>query len=349
MVKNKLNKKRLFIIFIVFALIVFISICACNLDKILTRDVVYGRPSTSGKLHVSGTKILDEKNRIVQLKGLSTHGVIYSPKIITPPFIENLSKNWNANFFRVAMYSVDYCEKWTDLNLWYLHDAVDWAIENDMYVVIDWHTLTDYDPNKYSDNAIDFFRSVSDKYCNCPNVIYEICNEPNNGTNWNQIYQYAKKVIPVIKENNNDAVIIVGTPNYCQEIADVSYKPLKAFSNILYSFHFYTGTHKEDYRNRLDNAINNLNLPVIVSEFGLTDMTGNGTLYFEEAANWIDFLNKNNIGYAMWSYSDINESSATFKNGIITQENMNDQGLTNAGRWARAMLKNDDIHNFKEN
>lgn len=46
-------------------------------------------------------------------------------------------------------------------------------------------------------------------------------------------------------------------------------------------FHFYAGTHKEDMRQNVQNAIDS-GLPVFVSEFGICDASGNGCRYDEE-------------------------------------------------------------------
>lgn len=337
--------KRLLKIAIVFAILVFAAIGIVAFSN-YEPETVYARPSTSGHLHVKDTKLRDEKDRPVQLKGMSSHGIIYSPKIITEPFISALSNDWGANLFRAAMYSYDFVERWADLNLWYLHDAIDWAIQNDMYVIIDWHTLSDNNPNKYVDNAIDFFRNIADKYSDCPNVIYEICNEPNSGTTWEQICDYANKVIPVIKEKNPDAVILCGTPNYCQNISEIADSLLTDYSNVMYTFHFYAGTHTDLYRKNLINALDNLHVPVFVSEFGLTDMSGDGPLDYEQAKLWIDLLNEKTVPYAMWSYSDLPESSSVFVNNVISIDNMNDAGLKSSGRWAKAMLAGDDLSTF---
>ena len=47
-----------------------------------------------------------------------------------------------------------------------------------MYVIIDWHVLSDQNPNKHKNDAITFFREMAEKYKNQSNVLYEICNEP---------------------------------------------------------------------------------------------------------------------------------------------------------------------------
>ena len=127
---------------------------------------------------------------------------------------------------------------------------------------------------------------MSEAFADNDNVLYEICNEPNSGTSWDSIKSYAEEVIPAIREQKPDAVILVGTPTWSQEIDKAAASPL-TFDNIMYTLHFYAGTHKDDLRNRLETCAQN-NLPVFVSEFGMCDASGNGANDFDSTPNgWI--------------------------------------------------------------
>lgn len=81
-----------------------------------------------------------------------------------------------------------------------VRDGVSYATELGMYVIVDWHILSDCDPNQNKDEAIAFFREMSEAFADNDNVLYEICNEPNSGTSWDSIKSYAEEVIPVIRE-----------------------------------------------------------------------------------------------------------------------------------------------------
>ena len=107
-----------------------------------------------------------------------------------------------------------------------------------MYVIIDWHILHDLDPNVYKEDAKDFFNEMSAKYADYDNVIYEICNEPNGGTNWNSVKNYANEIIPVIRANDSDAIIIVGTPNWSQDVHSTFHLQIHLFSFLQTFYHF---------------------------------------------------------------------------------------------------------------
>jgi endoglucanase len=123
-----------------------------------------------------------------------------------------------------------------------------------MYVIIDWHILNDQNPNKYKSQAKKFFDEISKKYAGYDNVLYEICNEPNGGTSWSDITKYAKEIIPVIRANSPNSIIIVGTPTWSQDVDVAADNPLP-YDNVMYTLHFYSATHKDSYRDKLKKAI----------------------------------------------------------------------------------------------
>lgn len=281
--------------------------------------------SYNGKLKLSDNKIVNEYNEEVQLKGISSHGLQWYGNLITDENINTLKNEWNTNVFRLAMYTNEsgYISNPSIYND--LVKYIDMIIENDMYVIVDWHILSDGNPNTYVNESIDFFDKISSKYKNSPNIIYEICNEPNN-TSWKEIKKYADKVIPVIRKNTN-SIIIVGTNTWDQDILDPLNDPIKE-ENIMYALHFYADTHRDFLRDRLKKAIDN-KLPIFVSEFGTTSADGNGNINKEETIKWIDLLNEYNVSYINWSLSNKNEASAILKENksMIEDENLTKSGI----------------------
>ena len=249
-----------------------------------------------GALSVSDGKLVDSHGKEVQLTGISTHGINWFPEFATPETIASLRNNFGINVIRLAMYTSDYngyCVGGSD-NQKDLMDkicsAVDAATENDMYVIIDWHTLNDENPNTYKAESIQFFGEMVRKYKGNDNVIYEICNEPNGDTTWSDIKSYAKEVIPVIRNVDSDAVILVGTPEWSSDLESVQDDPLN-FKNIMYTYHFYAASHKDDARAELESALE-AGLPVFISEYGLVSADGNGSVDTKEAKKWYDLIDE---------------------------------------------------------
>lgn len=299
-----------------------------------------------GALSVSGTQLVSrESGDKVVLRGISTHGINWDvgyPYISEAAF-KTLRDDYGVNAMRLAMYTTEYygyCDKGSATDSQddvkktlksRIDDGVKAATNLDMYVIIDWHILNDQDPNKYKSQAKDFFDEISKKYSGHSNVLYEICNEPNGSTSWDDISAYANEIIPVIRANAPDAVIIVGTPTWSQDVDVAADKPLN-FDNIMYTLHFYSGTHKDANRNKLTAALDK-GLPVMVTEFGVSEASGDGSLDKTEAKKWLDYLDGNGISYFAWSLSNKSESSALLKSGIKKTSGWKISDLSEAGKW----------------
>ena len=290
-----------------------------------------------GALHVENGKLTDADGNIVQLYGMSTHGIAWFPQYINYDSFRTLRDDWNTNCIRLAMYTAEYggyCAGGDKEQLKQLiRDGVSYATELGMYVIVDWHILSDCDPNQNKDEAIAFFQEMSEAFADNDNVLYEICNEPNSGTSWDSIKSYAEEVIPVIREQKPDAVILVGTPTWSQEIDKAAASPL-TFDNVMYTLHFYAGTHKDDLRNRLETCAQN-NLPVFVSEFGMCDASGNGANDFDSTTKWLDLLNKYQISFCCWNLANKDESSSVFKAASTALSDWTDEDFNESGRWIR--------------
>ncbi len=296
-----------------------------------------------GKLSVKGSQIVDSKGQVFQLKGVSTHGLSWYPQYVSKAAFKSLRDDWGANAVRLAMYTADYNGYCTGsvANRKELKALIDKGVtaatELGMYVIIDWHILSDGNPNTYRSKAVSFFKEMAQKYKNYDNVIYEICNEPNGGTSWSQIKTYASKVIPAIRKIDKDAIIVVGTPNWSQDVDTAVKSPITGYSNIAYSFHFYAGTHKASYRTKLESAVK-AGLPVIVTEFGISDASGSGSVSKSEGTKWVNLLNKYGIGYVCWNLSNKNETSALIKSSSTKTSGWKLSELTTSGKWLVSTL-----------
>ncbi len=290
-----------------------------------------------GALHVENGKLTDENGNTVQLYGMSTHGIAWFPQYINYDSLRTLRDDWNTNCIRLAMYTAEYggyCAGGDKEQLKQLvKDGVSYATELGMYVIVDWHISSDCDPNQNKDEAIAFFREMAEVFADNDNVLYEICNEPNGGTSWDSIKSYAEEVIPVIRAQKPDAVILVGTPTWSQEIDKAAASPLDD-SNVMYTLHFYAGTHKDDLRNRLETCVQN-GLPVFVSEFGMCDASGNGANDFVSTTKWLDLLNKYQISFCCWNLANKDESSSVFKASSTALSDWTDDDFNESGRWIR--------------
>ena len=64
--------------------------------------------ATAGALQVKGTKLCDKKGNVVQLRGVSTHGLSWYPQYVNDKCFKELHDKWGANVVRLAMYTAEY-------------------------------------------------------------------------------------------------------------------------------------------------------------------------------------------------------------------------------------------------
>lgn len=289
-------------------------------------------------LKVKGSQLVNAKGKAVQLKGVSTHGLSWFPEYVNAQSFRHLKKNWGVNAVRLAMYTGEYngyCtgdaanQKALEQRI---HNGVQYATQAGLYVIIDWHILSDGNPRAYEKQAVRFFRKMAAKYKNHTNVLYEICNEPNGGTSWSDIKAYAKKVVKAIRAQDKNGVILIGTPNWSQDVDAAAQSPLKGYKNLMYSLHFYAGTHGESLRQKAKAALNK-KLPLFVSEFGISDASGNGALDKREGKKWMQFLKKHKISYIGWNLSNKPESSALLKPACKKTSGWKNADLSPWGKW----------------
>jgi aryl-phospho-beta-D-glucosidase BglC (GH1 family) len=329
--------KKIFIMIIITELLSFSSFAMkfpvkIDLDDFSEFMNYYSKGVTyNGHLNVQGSRLLNKYGEILQLKGMSSHGILWYPEYTNYRSLMT-TKDYGANVFRIAMYTSErdgYIGKKEESK-----DALYMALENalgtDMYVIIDWHILRDSDPNTYVDEAVDFFAELSSRYPNNPAIIYEICNEPNGEISWENVKKYANTVIPEIRKNSPNALILVGSPRYSTDIRAVAKSPLE-YDNIIYSYHFYTAL-GSDYKSTIDFAINN-RIPIFVSEWGMKKDEDSGEFDFDEASGFLDYLEKKDISWINWSLSNKKEDYSVIKHTEEKLSHWSVDQLTENGKF----------------
>ena len=328
----------------------FALVCVLALGLCLTGGLQIAEAKTTtyydasaGRLHVKGTKLVDKKGHEVQLRGVSTHGLSWYPQYVNDKCFAQLHDKWGANVVRLAMYTEEYngycsgdAKNRSDLKK-LIKKGVRLAKKHKMYVIVDWHILSDGNPNSHKKEAKAFFREMSREFKGYNNVIYEICNEPNNGTSWKEIKSYARSVISTIRKNDKKAVIVVGTPTWSQDVDQAAADPIKG-DNIMYALHFYAATHKTDLRNKMTAAINK-GLPVFVTEYGICDASGNGVIDKKEADRWIQTMDEYGVSYIAWNLSNKQESSSIIKSSCPKVSGFKKSELSDEGKWLYHLLR----------
>ena len=300
-----------------------------------------------GRLHLAKVDgygnapvIVDQHGKPFQMRGASTHGVQWFPEYINKGAMQTLRDEWGVNLLRMACYVTQYngyTNGGQSLIDSKIVEGVQAAKELGMYVIVDWH-IHEENPHTTKTVAEQFFKKYATLYKDYDNVIFEICNEPT-GVQWytggNDLYSYCKDIAGIIRDCGSKALIVCGTNNWSQDVEDVAKKPLKddGFKDIMYTFHFYSGTHYEDKRQKVRTAVA-AGTPIFVTEFGICDASGNGGYDTANADEWIEFLDSMNISYACWSFCNKGESASYLKTSCNkTTGGFEESDLTTTGIW----------------
>lgn len=291
--------------------------------------------SKHGALKVEGTKLVDKYGQPVVLRGMSFGWHNLWPRFYNAGVVKWLHDDWKCTVLRAAM--------GVELNdSGYLKNpsgstakvkaVVDAAIKEGIYVIIDWHSH-----NIKLNEAKTFFAEMAALYGKYPNIIYEIFNEPDYET-WPEVKTYSEEVIKTIRTIDPDNIILVGSPHWDQDILSPAADPIKGYSNLMYTVHFYAATHKQSLRDKTDEAIK-IGLPIFISESAGMEASGNGPINYEEWQKWIDWMEARGLSWITWSVSDKEETCSVLKKTAASGGNWKESDLKESGIKVREYLR----------
>jgi len=268
-------------------------------------------------LKADGNRITNSINTDIKLKGLMPPdlSVLKKDKRFNKAFFEEI-KNTGANVVRIPVHpdlfvkDKDYIDK-------YLVPAVTWTNELGLYAIIDLHYIGnivtgegEQMPKISVDSNVlakEFWIKISSLFKDYPNVIFEICNEPTaiNATQW---YECANGLVALIREQGAKQLVIVGGIQYSQDLSWVKETPITD-DNIAYASHIYPA-HSSGNWDGWFGEVSKLK-PVIITEWGFIDenrditkqqyLVGDKETYGKP---FVDYLDKNNIGWVACWYDD---------------------------------------------
>lgn len=208
----------------------------------------------------------------------------------------------------------------------YFDRVIEWCRDNDMYVLLDMHGAPGYqNPGDHSDNinsnasqprntvnfwdgnnvqiAAQIWRHIANRYKNEPVVWgYELINEPV--TQASREYELLSSYITMknaIREVDNNHIIVVEGSWWGSDLSKIDWSNsttqaqtginAKWDDKLVYQIHHYGPV--ADTMGR-ENITNNLNIPLIIGEYGETDEAN-----LLAITNW---AKENLAGYYPWSF-----------------------------------------------
>ena len=288
-----------------------------------------------GQLSVQGTQLVDKNNNPIVLRGMSFGWHSMWPRFYNEKAVDWLRKDFNCNVVRAAMGielgKMAYLKE-PQFSKDKIEAVIKGAIKSDIYVIIDWHSH-----NINLEEAKLFFAEMSQKYGKNPNIIYEIFNEPDYES-WPEIKDYAEEVIKVIRENDANNIILIGSPRWDQDVHLPAADPIKGYGNLMYTMHFYAATHGKELRDRTDEAIKN-GLPIFISESAGMEATGDGPLDYKAWQEYIDWMEERKLSWITWSVSDKDETCSILQKSAKSEGKWKQKDLKESGIKVRELLR----------
>lgn len=290
-----------------------------------------------GLLQVNGNRIVDKDNEPVCFAGNSffwSNDNWGGERFYKSEVVSWLKLDWKTTIVRAAM-GVEDPGGYLDNNVSNKNRVitiVDAAIDEGLYVIIDWHS---HHAEDNTNEAVSFFEEMADLYGEYDNVIYEIYNEPLD-VSWSAtIKPYADSVISAIRAIDPDNLIVVGTPEWSQRVDLAAADPITNYSNIAYTLHFYTIYHQQWLRDRASAALDD-GIALFITEWGSIGYSQVDS----EANEWMTWCFENKISHCNWAVNDKEEEWSILVPGASTSGGWVDDDLTDAGKLAKNIIKN---------
>jgi len=286
-----------------------------------------------GQLKVKGTALVDAKGNDVALHGMSFGWHNWWARFYNEGAVHELATKWNCTVIRAAM-GVEpdsgYLKN-PERSLILMKNVIEACIKEDVYVIIDWH-----DHNIHKKEAVEFFSMMSKRYGKYSHVLYEIYNEPDRET-WAEVKAYSEAVIKAIRKNDPDNIILVGSPHWSQDVHVAAADPIQGYDNLMYTMHFYAGTHKKWLRDRTDEAMKK-GLPIFISECAGMEATGDGPLDIKEWEAFVRWMDEKKLSWIGWSVSDKKETCSVLERSAASNGNWTETDIKEWGRLIKSYL-----------
>jgi len=330
----------LHILFLFFILTCF-TFHSCDKNKNISDNLHLQFEDTTvvqihGLLQQNGNKIVDKNNEPVSFAGNSffwSNDNWGGERYYNHEVVSWLKDDWKTTIVRAAMGVEDpggYLDNKT-ANKNRVKTVVDAAIDEGIYVIIDWHS---HHAEDNTNEAALFFQEMANLYGEYDNVIYEIYNEPLDISWSNIIKPYAISIIATIRSIDPDNLIVVGTPEWSQRVDLAAADPITGYSNIAYTLHFYTVHHQQWLRDRASAALES-GIALFVTEWGSIGYS----LVDSEANEWMTWCFDNKISHCNWAVNDKDEEWSILVPGTSTS-GWTDDELTAAGKLAKNIIRN---------
>ena len=289
------------------------------------------------RFHVEGNAFVDQFGQKMIFRGMASPdpelmSACTPPKVCGDPNMPVFNENyyqrlasWGANILRVPIVPFSLHAYGLDATLKALDQAIAWAGENHLYVIIDFQSVGWFPDNWFPNEEVDitveewtgFWEAISSRYADNDVVaFYELFSEPALDWATHQYYPYPKidwltwkglvdnLINNTIRSNDPDKIILVGGLLSAYDLSYVAAAPIADISNnVAYSTHPYPSGYENQHLS-WDSAFGDLSsqVPVFATEYGyeIPDTAIDDIPYHQAI---IDYLEAHHVSWTAWVFA----------------------------------------------
>lgn len=233
------------------------------------------------------------------------------------------ARDWGSNIVRLPVHPQAWRSRGASEYIKLLDQAVTWAKEYQMYVIIDWHSIGNLRTELYQNpmyittkkETFEFWYAISRQYANEPTVaLYEIFNEPTTFNNqlgsltWEQWTEIVTDIITVIRANNPNAIPLVAGFNWAYDLTPLMHAPLN-IPQVAYVSHPYPQKRSQPWvpQWERDFGFASADYPIIATEIGFMQPTDRGAHIpcigdEEYGRTLLKYFNEKGISWVAWCF-----------------------------------------------
>lgn len=277
------------------------------------------------KVLVQGNKFVTESGQTLIFQGVNIRDPYDLQKdgFWTKAHFEK-AKEWGADMIRLPVHPASWRAKGEIEYLKLLDEAVEWARELSIYLIIDWHSIGNLQSGKFQNPMYNtdieetqaFWDLVSGHFAGEAVIaMYELFNEPTVGgrfgdLTWTEWKGINEEMISLIRKNDPETVILVAGFNWAYDLTPVKTEPIVG-NNIAYVSHPYPEKRPQPWESQWEDDWGFVakKYPVILTEIGfaLPEEKGvhipvHGDETYGQAL--VDFCAKRGISWVVWVFDD---------------------------------------------
>ena len=275
-------------------------------------------------IQVKGNKFVDEAGAVVVFQGVN----ISDPDKIernghwAKAHFEKIA-SWGANVVRIPVHPSAWRGRGKKAYFELLDEAVVWATDLGLYLVIDWHSIGNLRTglfqhpmyNTSRQETYEFWRAMAHRYKGVPTVaFYELFNEPTvyNGTlgtmTWSEWKTMAEEMISIIQAHDPEVIALVGGFNWAYDLRSASRQPINR-KNIAYVSHPYPQKTTAPFERNWDRDFGNMarRYPLFATEIGYMPADAPGAhVPVKDDGSYgkriTDYLDKKGASWVAWCF-----------------------------------------------